>query len=137
MSANNRRRRYWIDARFQGRYLGTILLLEVGVATVSSLFTLAFAFVLMSAEFEAGSSWGQTFVMFVSMLIAVGFALAWLGVRTSHRIFGPVYRIRKSLEAVRAGEIPGPIHLRNKDEFQELASDLNATFDVFAAQAKR
>jgi nitrogen fixation/metabolism regulation signal transduction histidine kinase len=53
--------------------------------------------------------------------------LTSLGVAYAHRLCGPVFIMRRTLEAVRRGERPEPIQLRRKDEFRELADALNET----------
>lgn len=42
----------------------------------------------------------------------------------SHRIAGPIYRIRKGLNALRSGDLT-PIRLRASDHFKEVAEDFN------------
>lgn len=128
----NRRRHYWIDPAFQGRYLLRILMLELLVAAVTALISFGVAFVLISPGFSAGSGWGSIFAVFVLMILIVGGLLAWLGVRISHRLCGPVYRMSADLRALREGHAEKRIHLRDGDELQELAREINATLDHFA-----
>ncbi len=126
---DNRRRRYWINPSFQGRYLAAILLLELVVAVITAAITLGLAFVLMSPSFSAGPSWHMTFAIVVVMILALAAALVRLGVRVSNRTCGPVYNILNKLAAIRRGENPGPIRLREKDELKELAESINQTVD--------
>jgi methyl-accepting chemotaxis protein len=136
-SANNRRRRYWINPSFQGRYLATILLLELLVALVSAGITLGLAFVLMSPAFSAGPSWRMTFGVTLAMIVLLAGALVWLGVRISNRTCGPVYNMLAKLAAIRRGEEPGPIKLREKDELKELAESINQTVDYLSKKGER
>lgn len=43
----------------------------------------------------------------------------------SNRIAGPIYRLRKEMEDMANGNIGGQINFRKKDEFKELAENLN------------
>ncbi len=43
----------------------------------------------------------------------------------SHRFFGPVFALRKHIEALLKGEYSHRTHLRKSDELKELAADLN------------
>jgi len=124
---NNRRRHYWINPRFQGRYVAMIFGLELIAVVASALFSFGIALVLLNPSFEVGPAWNQIIAGFVIVAVLVAVALGWLGVRVSHRICGPEYRIRDSLRRIRQGEPVGPIRLRNHDQLQDLADDLNLT----------
>ena len=47
----------------------------------------------------------------------------------SNRFAGPLYRMRRSLRALGAGESVDPIHFRDHDFLQELAVEFNAVAD--------
>ena len=49
--------------------------------------------------------------------------------RFSHRIAGPIYRITKSLQQVRSGDIGFRVHLRQGDHLTEIAAELNLLLD--------
>lgn len=133
MEIVNRRRRYWINSKFQMKYLRMILLLELVVMAVTAVVTLSLAFFLFNPAFESGVGWNKIFIGFVGFALAVGGAFVYLGVRLSHRICGPVYRMQRVLQAIRNGEDPGPVTLRDGDELQELAEDLGMTIDSLMA----
>ena len=61
--------------------------------------------------------------------------VVWLGLITSHRIAGPIYRIRKSLEEVAKGNMNVRIHLRKHDKLVEVADAFNAMMESLAAKA--
>ena len=136
MEIVNRRRRYWINSKFQMKYLRMILLLELVVMAVTAVVTLSLAFFLFNPAYEAGIGWSRIFIGFVGFALVVGVAFIYLGVRLSHRICGPVYRMQRVLEAVRNGEDPGPVTLRDGDELQELAEDLKMTVETLMAPAR-
>jgi len=47
----------------------------------------------------------------------------------SHKIAGPLYHFRISFEKIRAGKVTERVHLRPKDEFQEVALAFNEMMD--------
>ena len=52
--------------------------------------------------------------------------IALISFRISHKIAGPIYRVRGVLESVATGDYDIPsVRMRKHDEFQELAEDLN------------
>ncbi|MCH8332682.1 hypothetical protein IIC65_02020 [Candidatus Sumerlaeota bacterium] len=125
MNVDNRRRRFWINPRYQGRYLLTILLLELIVMAATAILSFSLAFILIDPDFEAGPSWAVIFTGFITVLLMAAAALIYLGVHISHKVCGPALRLQKTLEAVRRGEKPAAIHLRDGDDLQELTEALN------------
>lgn len=134
--SDNRRRRYWIDPGFQGRYLRKILMLELVVMAGTALVTFVLAMVLMNPDFEAGSSWNGIFGGFGVMAAALGAGLIYMGIRVSHKICGPALRIQLDLEAIRSGTKSTPITLREGDELGELVQSINSTVDFLRSVEK-
>lgn len=60
----------------------------------------------------------------VSIIVVSGLMLFY-----SHRIAGPVYKIRKAMGQVENGQFGSDVNLRIKDEFQELADSFNLMID--------
>ena len=56
MPRKNRRRHYWIDPHFQGRYVTTILGLQLITALVTAVVTMGLALALLSPDFQFGPS---------------------------------------------------------------------------------
>jgi ABC-type transporter Mla subunit MlaD len=59
------------------------------------------------------------------------------GVYTTHRIAGPVVRLKRTMRDLAARRIPDAVHLRPKDHFKDLADDLNAALAVLREDAAR
>jgi HAMP domain-containing protein len=62
------------------------------------------------------------------LLICVAVALVFTffyGVVISHRMAGPIYRIRKVLDKMAQGDLSTQVHLRKKDDFNALAEGIN------------
>lgn len=60
----------------------------------------------------------------VVSLILMSLAVA-IGVKLSHRIYGPIVQIRKHVQKLREGDYSSRVQLRDHDHFVELADDLN------------
>jgi hypothetical protein len=131
-AAGNRRRRLLIDPQQQTRML-------MGMALVPS---------IILAATGAGLAWLYTEIdaqlvrSNVSMpLVLAGFLVAtcflcaaiavllWQGLKTSHRVYGPIYRIVRTLTLVREGDWSKRIKLRDGDHLTELADHLNTFLD--------
>ncbi len=134
--SDNRRRRYWIDPGFQGRYLRKILMLELAVMAGTALVTFILAMALMNPDFEAGSWWNGIFGGFGVMATAFGAGLVYMGIRVSHKICGPALRIQLDLEAIRNGRKDTPITLRDGDELVELVQSINSTVEFLRTMEK-
>lgn len=59
-----------------------------------------------------------------------------LGLVLSHRVAGPIFNISRVLSEIREGNRQARITLRPKDEFQQLANEVNKTLDFLEAQNK-
>ena len=46
----------------------------------------------------------------------------------SHKIAGPLFKVKRFLKSIREGKIPEKVAFRKGDHFQDLASDLNEAF---------
>ncbi len=65
----------------------------------------------------------------LTMVVIFGFILAAvtisIGVALSHRIFGPIVPLKRHVESLIDGKYHSRVQLRKKDEFQDLAFELN------------
>lgn len=61
----------------------------------------------------------------VIVILVVGMATAFMALYVSHRIAGPVYRMRQDLSNFHGGKLGQTFHLRGKDEMKPLARELN------------
>jgi len=68
--------------------------------------------------------WIKVLYLGVAML-SCGFAVV-MGLVLSHRVAGPIYRLRKHLLEAAAGRAPSQVRFRDEDYFQELADAYNA-----------
>jgi hypothetical protein len=62
----------------------------------------------------------QTFLVLFFCVVLVGL----LALLHSHRIAGPLFRIGKCINMLSEGKDPGPIRLRKRDQYQDIAKSL-------------
>jgi methyl-accepting chemotaxis protein len=65
------------------------------------------------------------FIFMVASLVSISFA-TWLGVTLSHRVAGPLHRMRRHLLEAASGRAPKELKFRENDYFKELAEAYNA-----------
>lgn len=66
------------------------------------------------------------FWIFMATAGVISIATTWAGLFVSHRIAGPVVRIRNELRRLAQGEKVGQVVLRDADFFQEVADEFNS-----------
>lgn len=130
MSSSHKRRQKLIKPGLQLRMSGIF----VGLVTLM----LGLQYVLLTAELHQAAnslpSDGQRLlestngvaikVIAISALVFLPLTLL-IGILSTFRVAGPLYRFQRFLEAVRDGERPADFRLRSKDELHDLAALLN------------
>jgi sensor histidine kinase YesM len=124
------RKKIWID-RFQ-TYLSVRLALYF-VLYQAAVWALVLIekniFAVMEDVVGPGGGLG-VFLVLVGVVVVVGLLFIYDAIKLTHRIVGPLYRIRKTLQAVAAGEEMDLVKLREGDLLQELKDDLNEMLKV-------
>ncbi|NOX97090.1 MAG: methyl-accepting chemotaxis protein [Nitrospirae bacterium] len=125
-----RRRKYFIKNSTQSRLiLKTYIVLAVVLVLVGTLFYIAANKNLEGDYFKAHLVLKTTMDNLLPILIAVnGIALilaAFLIVRFTHRIAGPVYRLRKMAPRIAEGDLSRELKFRQSDEAKEIAEAVN------------
>jgi hypothetical protein len=120
-----KRKRIWID-RFQ-----TTLSIRLAVYFLLyqvALWALFFINGRLTVLAESMGWSGPSCGVILTPVVAIGLALLFIfdAVRETHRVVGPLYRFRKTIQAVTSGEEVGLIKLREGDYLQDLKEDLNA-----------
>lgn len=143
----SRRRRYLIDPDFQYWFIGRITILAVSII-IFSLFLLALAYqqygditveLMQPDPFSAaggiktvskhGSVFSLLWPVLAVSLIGTLLVTFFFGLILSHRMAGPVYRMRMVLKEMAEGDVSGILKLRKKDAFQPLAESINILKD--------
>lgn len=142
-----RRRRYLIDPGFQYWFIGKITILAVSII-VFSLFLLALAYqqyaditveLMQPDPFGAsggirtvskhGSAFSLLWPVLAISLTGTLLVTLFFGLIISHRMAGPVYRIRMVLKEMSEGNLSGKLVLRKNDAFHPLAGSINILGD--------
>lgn len=125
------RRRYFIDKQLQTKYivLTILLLLLYSLLFVVILF---FPFIVrLSFDYpveEQTRAARMLLNLHVSVWPAIGsviLILSALSVFVTHKMAGPMYRFRQVLGEVNGGNLDVSVRLRRKDDFHDLAEDMN------------
>lgn len=132
-----RRRRYFIDKKFQAAFAANMLLIAgvcMGVAALAV--TWFFAYFMnsrLSCELDAAY---MMKIGIILLFIMAGIVL-WTVMRT-HALVGPIYKTRKILQAAAEGRFPDrPVQFRRGDAFKGLAADLNRCLETMQADRER
>ena len=137
------RRQFVVDPKFQyGFILKSIFLVTVVLLVSLVLLTIVFNLfinIALPVSIENGGvmSFGAmrsimlpeeirllTAVMAISVIIA-SIGVYIFGVSSSHRVIGPVFRLRNYVNEMIHGGLDQKVSLREKDYFQALATDIN------------
>lgn len=133
-SIKSKRKNKWIDPDFQRRYS----LVLVGSAITVSLFLLITFWIhsdlILQVLIDSGAVQKNEIFQFIedqlaSLLISVlsvvllfCLFLGYVSIQLSHRIAGPMFALKRSLEKISEGQYEeARLSFRDKDEFQELA----------------
>lgn len=123
-----RRKKYFIAARFQVRYILYILLfLYIGAAIAG--YTVYYStWTTLGEKLASVYPRGRLMYIFqqsnITLLVRFLFVspiFIVIGVILSHRIAGPIYRIGKYIESLMTGDYSRGLTLRKNDEFKVLA----------------
>lgn len=131
--AKYKRRKKLIDPRLQLWMTSVFLgLTALSLLMQLLLFMLAMSQIALTLPNDGELMWDQInerlyFVIGTSFAIFLPLTLL-VGILTTFRVAGPVYRFKRFLANVREGRDPGYMRLRNGDKLQDLAEDLNATW---------
>lgn len=128
-----KRRQYFIDKRLQGifalRFYLVLIIAAIAITLLMSAFT-SDSFTMLYTDNDLQI--GHTPLLILKRLLwanwviiaPVGIIVAVLAIIVSHRIAGPIYKIDSILTAMNDNTIGQVIHLRQKDNFKDLAIKL-------------
>lgn len=129
---NKIKRRQWVVNRpLQFRFVKALVLVLCAMALLSVLAVYAAVWVTVSS-FELANNLlimsllrSICWLIFLELLIILPF-VAWWGIRLSHRVAGPLYRIHAALTRMVNGQYDVTVKLRSGDELQEFTDVINA-----------
>ncbi|MBD3296183.1 MAG: HAMP domain-containing protein [Candidatus Omnitrophica bacterium] len=128
----HKRRQYLISRRFQIKYISLILLFMFGTAVITGYMVYVTTWVMFGEKLAAVYPQGLLLevvknvnMVLLLRLIFLSPLVILVGLILSHRIAGPIYRIREQLKKIRSGDHGHDIKLREKDELKDLADEVN------------
>ncbi len=143
-----RRRVYLIDKRLQLRFTGLVVALVV----IYSLFLGGATFInyrISSIVFDNTSLYDpvieesikaegrKTVFVTTTFLVINGIVVGLALVLLTHKVAGPLYRIRQHFGSIRDGKIPQRLTLRKGDELSHVAESFNEMTQVLRAQTQK
>jgi len=137
------RKQYLVDRGYQLRFVTRIFAAVLAVAVISSLIATGLLWGTMYQPVETGMQVHLTVALIaiaVTLLIELLLSIPivfFLGIRQSHRIVGPMNRIKKILESYSNGDFSQRIVLREGDALEDLAKALNAMADRLQQRPNR
>jgi methyl-accepting chemotaxis protein len=126
-----KRRQYLVDTAFQLHFVSRIFLVVLAVAVLSCLITFILLWKNMYVPEQEShlpliaSLIAVSTTLLVELLVAIPVVFI-MGIRQSHRIVGPMNRLKQTLQAIGSGDFSQRITLREGDALEELARSINA-----------
>ncbi|MDB4349535.1 hypothetical protein OAA99_01115 [Omnitrophica bacterium] len=129
----NRRKHYFIDKGFQTRFIVKFCLLIISASLLTGALTYYFNRQTTTVAFDdlkvvVKSTADFTLPIMLQILttvtLVVGMATIMIALFTSHKIVGPIYRLNIELDKIKSGDLSSTIHIREKDQLQKVASEL-------------
>ena len=125
-----KRKQYLVDRAYQLRFVTRLFLIILLVATASALVS---SILVWRNTYTPGQTSQEVFIvalvaisstLLIELLLAIPLIFV-LGIRQSHRIVGPMNRIKQTLEAIGQGDFSKRITLRQGDALEDLANAIN------------
>ena len=125
-----KRKQYLVDRGYQLRFVTRVFMVVLAVAVASSLLSTGLLLKFMyRPELDSHTP-------LIAALIAVAMTLTFelllaipivfvLGIQQSHRVVGPMNRIKRTLEAIGTGDFSQRITLRQGDALEDFAKSIN------------
>ena len=124
-----KRKQYLVDRGYQLRFVTRVFMVVLTVAVVSSLISTALLYANMyrpelPQQTLISSLIAVATTLLIELLLAIPIVF-FLGIRQSHRIVGPMNRIKQTLAAIGQGDFSKRITLRQGDALEDLANAIN------------
>jgi nitrate/nitrite-specific signal transduction histidine kinase len=134
-NAGNRRRNHFIEKSFQTKFIMKFCLLVVaaGVLTIALLYTLGMrstTVTIVNSRVVVQSTADYLLPILIQtvliVVVVVGMATVVVTLYVSHKIAGPLYRLKKAMQEISDGNFDTAINLRKFDQLQDIAQAFNA-----------
>ncbi|MBI4597531.1 MAG: HAMP domain-containing protein [Candidatus Omnitrophica bacterium] len=123
------RRQYLVDRPYQLRFVSRVLMGVLLIAVVSGFVTSTILWRNMYQpellrEHVVVGLLAVTMTLLVELLVSIPIIFV-LGIQQSHRVIGPMSRLKRTLEAIGNGDLSQRITLRQGDALEDLAKSIN------------
>ena len=142
MSGQNfKRRQYLVDRTYQLRFVTRLFLMLLSVAALTSLASSGLLWRNMyspdsNPALLTSALIAISLTILIELLIAVPIVI-FFGIRYTHRVVGPMKRIKQTLETIGNGDFSQRIILREGDVLQELATAINTMAERLQQRSPR
>lgn len=138
MEKKYRRRNYFIDKKFQTNFI-----IKFSLIVILSSLAIGFLVIFLSRNFTTVAIENAKVlvkrtpdfifpIMFQTIIIVniiAAFIVIILTLLTSHKISGPLYRIKREIGLLKKGDLNANFKIRKKDQLQDLANSLSDLTD--------
>ena len=124
------RKQYLVDRAYQLRFVTRVFLVVLLVGVISSLLSTGLLWMNMyRPDLETHTPLIASLIavastLLIELLLAIPLVF-FLGIRQSHRIVGPMNRLKRTIEAIGTGDFSQRIVLRQGDALEDLAKSIN------------
>ncbi|MCX5708008.1 MAG: methyl-accepting chemotaxis protein [Candidatus Omnitrophica bacterium] len=134
MDAKIRRGHYLIDKNFQIgfiiRFCGIVITTSLGIGILVFYLTQNSTTVAIENTKVIVKSTADFILPVLTLTVVVitffsSLVLSLMALIISHRIVGPLYRLRKEIDMLKEGDFTAQFRVRNKDNLKDLASSLS------------
>ena len=127
-----RRRQVVVNTPMQSRLILSMALMPAIALAAIAVFTALYCSRAMEEAYANDSelpNLSPLFYLVIAFELVAALFLMVNSLRFSHRVAGPAYRICKSLERIRSGDLAFTVHLRKGDHLVEIRDELNRLLD--------
>lgn len=142
----SKRRNYFIDKSFQANFIVKFCLLVMlgGALTIGALYYLGMRSTTVSivnSRVIVKSTSDFLLPVLIQtvavVVVIVGAATVFLTLFVSHKIAGPLYRLKKSMQELAEGNLTSDIKLRKNDQLRDIADTFNQMVDKLKERFSR
>ncbi len=133
-SIKNRRRNYFIDKSFQTKFIVKFCLLITATSLLTGILIYWFnrqsttvAFENLKVIVKPTSDFLLPIILQILVVVTllVGLATIAVALFTSHKIAGPLYRLKMGIEKVKNGDLSTSFTIRTNDQLQIVATEFD------------
>lgn len=131
---NNRRKNYFIDREFQTAFIVKFCLVIISASLVTAVLIYLFNRQTTTVAFEDLRVTVKTTADFIIPIVLEILAIVTLlaGLSTiavtlfaSHKIAGPLYKLKMELEKMKNNDFTSPVRIRSTDQLQKIATNFD------------